>query len=73
MSWWRLLALTLLLSRWRHQGKTGVVACSALKHAYRSILAEGVDQHVLFIHLQVVFALTLLGEAVNPCISLHYP
>jgi len=46
--WLRSIART--IKRWRKEGKSGVVACSALRRAYREIIAEGQDD-VLFVHL----------------------
>lgn len=43
-------AIAARIEAWRTEGSDGVIACSALRHAYRDRLAEG-HQDVRFIHL----------------------
>src|ERR1700750_81209 len=43
-----------ILMSWYHSGKSGVLACSALKQAYRDILSEGIPRSELrFVLLEV--------------------
>lgn len=49
--WPWLNAIAKAIDDWRTQGHDAVVACSALKRAYRKILASGYDD-VTFVHLK---------------------
>eukprot|EP00128_Syssomonas_multiformis_P010609 Colp12_sorted_trinity150504_noHs@31353 len=40
-----------LITRWIASGQGGVLACSALKKKYRSLLARNTDNHLLFVYL----------------------
>jgi gluconokinase len=48
-----LVALNQLLKT--HQDKGAIVACSALKKAYRTILSDGISKRLYFIYLQGSF------------------
>lgn len=37
------------MRRWNVDGKSGIMACSALKHTYRKLLREGLDLRVVYL------------------------
>lgn len=49
--WPWLGAIAVVIDGWRSQGKSGVVACSALKRAYRDILI-GLRRDVVLVYMQ---------------------
>ena len=49
--WPWLNAIAAVMDRWRMQGRSGVVACSALRHAYRNILV-GEREDVRLVYLE---------------------
>ena len=51
-------AITRRIARWRHDGICGVIACSALKRAYRDQLRVG-DPDLVFAYLEADEALLL--------------
>jgi gluconokinase len=48
LPWLEAIAQT--IRQWRSEGRPGVIACSALRHTYREIIAGGCDD-VCFVHL----------------------